>query len=139
MTGKRGETAEIQRPEEIPQGMTEDEVDAFWLTHSLGDHLLEQMEPFPEDFPVPPRAEQGQAAGAELDNPARVPSRGQIILGVATIGLLAAGFYIAYRLGRASVATNIFMPTRVPYSRVPHMTGTEVDAARSARKAIGAG
>ena len=42
--------------DQILQGMTEDETDAFWLTHSLGDDLFEQMEPFPEDFPVPPRA-----------------------------------------------------------------------------------
>ncbi|MGI8550331.1 MAG: hypothetical protein ACR2PL_05950 [Dehalococcoidia bacterium] len=37
--------------------MTEDEVDAFWSTHSFGEGLLDQMGPPPEGLLPPPRSE----------------------------------------------------------------------------------
>ena len=137
MTSKRGETAEIQRLDQIPQGMTEDETDAFWLTHSLGEDLLEQMEPFPEDFPVPPRGKLEEVAGTEPDHAKRAPSPGQIILGVAAVGLLAAGLYIAFRLVKGNADAGAFLPTRAPYLKVSRPIGDAINVAGSAAKVIG--
>lgn len=138
MISKRGETAEIQRLDQIPQGMTEEEVDAFWLSHSLGDGLLEQMEPFPEDFPLPPRGKPEEVAGTEPDHAKRAPSPGQIMLGVATPGLLAAGLYIAFRLVKGNANASAFVPTRVPYLRASRLIRGAISVAGSTAKAIGA-
>ena len=37
----------IERPEDIPQTMSEAEEAEFWSTHSFSDALLEEMQPVP--------------------------------------------------------------------------------------------
>ena len=93
-----GEAAELSRLDQIPQGMTEDETDAFWETHSLGDKLLDQMEPFPEDFPLPPRAEDENRQGAEQDRAGQTFPAGKILISLAALGIAAVTVYAAYRL-----------------------------------------
>ncbi len=46
---------EIQSLEEIPDFTSEAEEAEFWATHSLGERLLDQMEPVPEDELPPSR------------------------------------------------------------------------------------
>jgi len=48
----------VNSTDEIPQGMTEDQEDAFWQTHEYGPALLAQLRPTREVDPglPPPRA-----------------------------------------------------------------------------------
>ena len=138
---KRIETAELQRPEQIPSGMTEDEVDTFWLTHSLGDDLLEQMEPFPDDFPLPFRAQhaaQGEPSRAKSKRVTHGPSTGQIILGVAAAGVLAVGCYVAYRIvwANAGVNKHAFLPTRAPHLKISRLASNTISMPTAPRKAL---
>ncbi len=48
---------EIHSLDEIPDFPTEAEEAEFWATHCLGDELLEQMEPVPEEMLPPPRSD----------------------------------------------------------------------------------
>ena len=51
----RRKMREIQSLDEIPSFKTEAEEAEFWATHSLGEKLLDQMEPIPEGELPPPR------------------------------------------------------------------------------------
>jgi hypothetical protein len=46
---------EIHSLEEIPEFTSEAEEAEFWATHSLGEELLERMEPIPEEI-LPPQS-----------------------------------------------------------------------------------
>lgn len=50
---------------DVPDFATEQEEQAFWATHSLGERLLEQMQPVPfddDELPTPrARQEKGKA------------------------------------------------------------------------------
>jgi uncharacterized protein (DUF4415 family) len=46
---------EIQSLDEVPRFKSEAEEAEFWATHSLGEKLLDQMEPIPEGELPPPR------------------------------------------------------------------------------------
>ena len=127
MAKTRDETAEIQRLDQIPDGMTEDEEDAFWATHSLGDDILDQMEPFPEDFPLPSRAEQPESPEPSLARTNQQFPVGRVVLGLAGLGLLAVGGYLLYRLVTETAETGIFLPTKAPHLRItPMANGAEV-------------
>ena len=52
---------EIHSLEEIPAFKNEAEEADFWATHSLGEELLERMEPIPEEI-LPPRAKDTKMA-----------------------------------------------------------------------------
>jgi hypothetical protein len=47
---------EIQSLDEIPSFASEEEEAEFWATHSLGEELLDQMEPIPDGVLPPPRS-----------------------------------------------------------------------------------
>ena len=114
MLKRRGETAELQRLDQIPPGMTEDETDRFWETHSLSEELLEQMEPFPDDFPLPPREASQEPTVTESGESSQMLPIGKIMLGgVAVVGLLTVG-YLAYRAMRGDASVGFFEPTGVP-------------------------
>jgi hypothetical protein len=51
----RRKMKEIQSLDEIPSFKSEAEEAEFWATHSLGEKLLDQMEPIPEGELPPPR------------------------------------------------------------------------------------
>jgi hypothetical protein len=137
MTRLRGETAEIQSLDQIPPGMTEDEMDQYWETHSLGDELLDQMEPFPDDFPLPPRSEAPGSRPAEPEHSEQTVPVGKIVLGVGLVfvGFLA-GAYVAYRLAKAGADVSGFLPTKYPNFKISPAVGGAIATAGAAKAAF---
>lgn len=136
MTRTRGETAELQRLDQIPPQMTEEETDRFWETHSLGEALLEQLEPFPDDFPLPPRTEMQGRRGPEQESDAFTLPIGKIVLGLAAAGALAICGYLVYRWARSSGVVGLFQPTSVSYLKASPLVGSAGNLAGSMPSAL---
>lgn len=137
MTKTREETAELQGLDQIPQGMTEDREDRFWETHSLGDELLEQMEPFPDDFPLPPREERQGAASAGPAQTSHTFPIGKVVLGgLLAAGLLAVGL-CAYRAMKAGTDMPGFRPTKYPHLRISPAADEAMSVGRAAARRAG--
>jgi hypothetical protein len=119
MVRRRSETAEIQTRDQIPPEMTEAETDRYWETHSLGDELLDQMEPFPDDFPLEPRTEAPAFSPAEPEHDEQLLPLGKIVLGAGLVfvGFLA-GAYVVYRLMKGGTEVSGFLPTKYPNFKI---------------------
>ena len=87
---------EVHTLSEIPEAMAEDEEAEFWASHSLGEELLDQMEPVPEGLLPPPRADQPRSADRLGEG---------IVLGVAlTTAALLVGYFLYGLLSSSSKA-----------------------------------